>query len=53
MIASKSIMLKNESAVFSDWENKVYNTPEELLEFTKNNPDFYYEDYIHENYLHR
>lgn len=45
MINSKCVMMKDYEIVFSDWENKIYNTPEELLEFTKKNTDFYYEEY--------
>lgn len=48
MIKSNSVMLKDYEIVFSEWESKIYNTPKELMEFVKKNPDFYYEEYARE-----
>jgi len=45
MINSKQVILKDYEIVFSEWESKIYNTPDELLKYTKKNSDFYYEEY--------
>lgn len=45
MLDGKIDVTKNQDIVFSDWECKVYNTPEELLEYTKKNSDFDYVEY--------